>query len=257
MCVFCGGNRVTREHVFPFWLREAVGGGGHATHYRLAPDDSVAGEATDYEAPWTAPEAEVVVRAVCTPCNNTWLNDLDHAVEPLIIPLIRNRPTQLGDEERTLLATWAAKIALLLEHTRAVSDLTRRRSLVPPAAFCELYEMRLPPAFARMWMLRVSPPVIGVWWRTGPVPVAWFDHEAARQIGAPNGSLTTFVAGMLGFQLLYAPLTEPYEDLVRRRSDLGATFMRVLWPPDTPLEWPPEAALDRDTLETVARLRFS
>jgi hypothetical protein len=194
---------------------------------------------------------------VCGQCNNTWMNDLDHAVESIVVPLIRSQSQPIGEDERVLLATWATKIAFLLEHTRSVSDLTGRRALIPPTAHREFYKLRLPPAFARIWMLRVGPPMIGVWWRTSPVPVAWVDPQAARAFGAPNGSLTTFVAGMLGFQLLYAPITERYEDLARRRSELGARFMRVLWPPSEPFEWPPPEALDRDTLDVVAYLRFA
>lgn len=259
VCAFCGDRFVTREHVFPFWLRAAVGGVGAATHYRATPTTPAPpiAEELDYDQAWSANNAEVVVRVVCSNCNSTWMNDLDHAVEPMIVPLIRNQEQLIDEDERRLLATWATKISFLLEHTRSVSDLTRRRALVPPAAHHELYELRLPPAFARLWMLRVSPPVIGAWWRTGPVPVAWFDPGAARDLGAPTGSLTTFVAGMLGFQLLYAPLTEPYQRLVRRRSDLGAKFMRLLWPSSEPFDWPPDAALDRDTLEVVAHLRFA
>jgi hypothetical protein len=258
-CVFCGDESVTREHVFPFWLREAVGGVGSATHYRAAPASAPPSlsEEIEYDQSWSAADAEMVVRVVCAHCNNTWMNELDHAVEPIIVPLIRNRKQAIGEEQRMLLATWATKIAFLLEHTRSVSDLTRRRSLVPPAAHHELFKLRLPPTFTRLWMLRVSPPVLGVWWRTAPVPIAWFDADAARDIGAPNGSLTTFVAGMLGFQLLYAPLTDPYQRFVRRRSELGDAFMRLIWPPVEPLSWPPEAAVDRDTLEVVAHLRFA
>jgi hypothetical protein len=115
-CVFCGHQSVTREHIFPFWLREAVGGAGAATHYRAAPNSAPPPVREDlgYERSWSASDAEVVVRAACARCNNTWMNDLDLAVEPIIVPLIRNRAQALGAEERTLLATWATKIALLL-----------------------------------------------------------------------------------------------------------------------------------------------
>src|SRR4051794_31155713 len=116
-CVFCGGTPVTREHILPFWLREAVGGGGSATHLRLVGDtmgiaraDSVAyGEGRE------AAEADVVVRAVCRVCNNGWLNDLDHDVAPLIIPLIRNENRPISEGDRLTLARWSTKIGLLLE----------------------------------------------------------------------------------------------------------------------------------------------
>jgi hypothetical protein len=236
-----------------------VDGGGSATHYRTtaAASPPRIGTALEHDKSWSAGDAEVVVRAVCATCNSTWMNNLDQAVKPIIVPLIRNRSQAVNEGKRTLLATWATKIAFLLEHTRSVSDLTGRRALVPPGAHRELYERHLPPALTRLWMLRVSPPVIGAWWRTGPVPVFWFDPDAARELGAPNGSLATFVTGMLGFQLLYAPATEAYDDLARRRSVLGAQFMRLLWPPSEPLDWPPPAALDAATLEVVAHLRFA
>jgi hypothetical protein len=151
-CVFCGVGSVTREHIFPFWLREAVGGGGTATHFRAAAGVAPPpiGEHLEYERSWEAEDAEFVVRAVCASCNNGWMNDLDHAVMPIVVPLIRNDAPPIADDERTLLATWATKIALLLEHVRSVSELTRRRSLTPPSAYRELFDLRLPPAFARL-----------------------------------------------------------------------------------------------------------
>jgi hypothetical protein len=257
--VFCGVDSVTREHIFPFWLRAAVGGAGSATHYRAAAAATPppTGDQLPYEHSWEADDAEFVVRAVCASCNNGWMNDLDHDVRSIIVPLIRNDVEPIGEHERTLLAAWATKIALLLEHTRSLSDLTRRRSLTPPSAYREVYDLRLPPAFARVWMLRVNPPVNGVWWRSSPVPVARFDAYAARSIGAPNGSLTTFAVGMLGFQYLYAPITETYQDLVERRTERGEKFMRLLWPAAKPLDWPPDAALRQDTLEVVAHVRFA
>jgi len=45
------------------------------------------------------------------------MNDLDRDVEPIIVPLIRNRTQGVTEDERVLLATWATKIAFLLEHT--------------------------------------------------------------------------------------------------------------------------------------------
>src|SRR5204863_331814 len=97
VCVFCAQGGVTREHIFPFWLREAVGGGGAATNYRggaITPPPI--GDQLDYEETWSADDAEIVVRVVCETCNNTWMNDLDHAVRPIIVPLIRNRPHEFG-----------------------------------------------------------------------------------------------------------------------------------------------------------------
>jgi hypothetical protein len=255
-CVFCGATPTTKEHIFPFWLREAVGGGGPTTHLRIdgRGRGPALGEALTYDHSWTAEDADVAVRVVCASCNNEWMNDLDHEVEPLIVPLIRNHDPSISDEQRTLLARWVTKIGLLLEHTRPVSDLTRRRAFVPLDAHREFRRTQLPPPETRIWMFRVHPPFIGTAWRTAPVPVAAYDSDAARAIRAPNGSLTTFAIGMLGFQLMYAPLTPQYHDLAERRTKLGEPFTRVLWPPTAPLDWPPPHALEQARFDVITHL---
>jgi hypothetical protein len=255
-CVFCGGTPATKEHIFPFWLREAVGGGGPAAHLRLEGRDRgpAPGDPLQYDHKRNAAEADVQVRAVCATCNNDWMNTLDHEVEPFVVPLIRNRPVELTADDRVLLARWATKIGLLLEQTRARSSLTHRRSLTPPSAYAEFARTQLPPAAMRIWLLRISPPFTGAVWRTAPIPVARYDTQAARDLGAPNGALTTFAIGMLGFQLMFAPLTPRYQDLADQRTRQGEQFMHVLWPPATPLDWPPSAALERDTFDVITHL---
>jgi hypothetical protein len=196
----------------------------------------------------------VKVNAVCSKCNNQWMNDLDHDVEPLIVPLIRNYPLEVSGDDRLLMARWATKIALLLEHTRPRSDLTRRRSLTAPRAYAEFFRTQLPPPQTRLWMFLVHPPFIGTVYRTAPVPVVVYDPAAARALGAPNGTLTTFAMGMLGFQLMHVPLTPQYDDLVQRRMRLGEQFMRFLWPPMAPLDWPPSKALEQDRFDVITHL---
>lgn len=256
VCAFCGNAPTTKEHIFPFWLREAVGGGGSATHLRADGRDPglAVGEVLTYDHSWSADDVDVVVRVVCASCNSEWMNELDHEVESLIVPLIRSDVLSISDEQRMLLARWATKIGLLLEHTRSTSGLTRRRALVPPDAYHEFWRTQLPPPEMRIWMFSMHPPFIGTVWRTAPVPVASFDLDAARAIRAPNGSLTTFAMGMLGFQLMYAPLTAQYHDLAERRTKLGQPFVRVLWPPTTSLDWPPPRALEQATFDVITHL---
>jgi len=63
--------------------------------------------------------------------------------------------------------------------------------------------------------------------------------------------------GMLGFQLLHVPLTPEYEDLAQRRTRLGEPFMRVLWPPAAPFDWPPSKALEQDTFDVITHMHVS
>jgi hypothetical protein len=258
-CVFCGETPATKEHIFPFWLREAVGGRGAVTHLRLEGRERgpAVGDPLTHDHKWAAPEADVAVRTVCAPCNNGWMNDLDRDVEPTIVPLIRNRPQPISDDARTLLAQWSTKIGLLLEHTRERSHLTRRRSLTPPRSYGEFRRTLLPPPEMTIWMFLLHPPFIGTVWRTAPVPVAAYDPDAARLLGAPNGSLTTFAIGMLGFQLMHVPPAPQYDDLIRNWTKQWEPFMRVLWPPTAaaPFDWPPKAALEQARFDAITHLR--
>src|SRR6266536_2852762 len=196
-CVFCGRRPLTREHIFPFWLRDAVGGVGVATNYMTDGGEAwpSVGEPLTYQRQWRANEAGIVARCVCGECNSGWMNDLDHGVKERLVPLVGGAAEELDAGARQRLATWAAKIGILLENTRGVSDLTRRRALIPPKRQRELFELRLPPSCSQIWLAQVRPLVPGAWWRTSPVPLAAFDVEAARFYGAPNASLTTFAIG--------------------------------------------------------------
>jgi hypothetical protein len=154
-CVFCGRRPLTREHIFPLWLRDAVGGVGVATNYMTDGGEAwpAVGEPLAYQRQWRANEAGIVARCVCGECNNGWMNDLDHEVKERLVPLVGGAAEEIDAETRQRLATWAAKIGILLENTRGVSDLTRRRAMIPPKRQRELFELRLPPSCLQIWRL--------------------------------------------------------------------------------------------------------
>lgn len=106
-CVFCGGQPLTREHVWPQWIistiREHVGPGPIRVA-RLS------------DAPYEVPELDVAVRAVCAACNNGWMSSLETAVRPALEPMILGRfPVHLTPTTQALLARWAFKTALMVD----------------------------------------------------------------------------------------------------------------------------------------------
>lgn len=210
------------------------------------------GRAPRYTRHWDDDELELTVRCVCKQCNNTWMNRLDEEAERQVGALAAATPLTVVGAELAVIATWATKIAMLLELTRRPSGLTRRRALVPPSQHAELFQLKQPPASASLWVARVAPPWPGVWWRTAPLSLTWIAPEAVSRYGSPSASLITCAFGAVAFQVLFAPPVDFFRDEGARRTEDGADFMRRLWP-EQQLVWPPPKALRLEALEKFAQ----
>ncbi len=144
-CVFCGGERLTREHVWPQWIvaaiRQHVGPGP----IRVArPGDT----------PYDVPELDVAVRMVCATCNNGWMSSLETGVRPALEPMILGRlPVLLTPAMQALLARWAFKTALMVDLFKPQSerDYSARE-----------YRMMLDPNLFSV-TARSSDPLVTVW----------------------------------------------------------------------------------------------
>ena len=112
VCIFCGRAPVTREHIFRKKLAEYVDN----------PRERVSRPGED---PDRSPLVfERTVRRVCGACNNGWMNDLENAVEPVLINLIQARETVLKTADAMLLAKWAVKTAIIrsfMDNDRSLS----------------------------------------------------------------------------------------------------------------------------------------
>lgn len=154
-CIFCRGTPLTREHIWPQWLRahlpmpmlnyQAL----RATEHRQHTDRSVATRSGDPHR-WR-------VRAVCARCNNGWMSQLETRVQPILIPLLTGRTTRLTPPQQQTLACWAALKVMVAEYDRTghrVSHHMHRKRLM---------RRQLPPA--HRWKI-----LIGDYKRTAWVP---------------------------------------------------------------------------------------
>src|SRR5438128_11537493 len=87
-CVFCGGDRIDSEHVFPKWLTRLT--------------DEVLKLRGESHHPWLIVRAQkqrkafsldMTAKWVCEDCNSGWMSDLESKAEPIPTPMI------LGYEE--------------------------------------------------------------------------------------------------------------------------------------------------------------
>jgi hypothetical protein len=115
VCLFCGATGLgvlSNEHVVPQWLLEYLALPGHDQMFHGV-SDSKTGEVT---AKRVFSSFAFVEGRVCEEkCNNGWMNRLEVAAKPILIPLMdgtRSLP-DLTARERTLVAKWAAKTAYM------------------------------------------------------------------------------------------------------------------------------------------------
>lgn len=121
-CICCGsaidGTRA-KEHVLAQWLLEHLGIGLETFYQQVvrSNDGSVVGGRQH------ATQSFVQGR-VCSDCNGGWMSDLENRAKSLLIPLIDGERAVYGlaDEERRLLAFWAAKTAYLISYTAVQQD---------------------------------------------------------------------------------------------------------------------------------------
>lgn len=102
-CIFCGTRAGSREHLLPAWVLERVkpvtfaGFIGHNKN-------------VSFEAEW-------IVRTVCHGCNGGWMSNLETAVMPLIGRPIDDKSIALDPVQRTSVAAWSVKTAMVMDST--------------------------------------------------------------------------------------------------------------------------------------------
>src|SRR4051794_34926714 len=107
-CVFCGRAPVTKEHVWPDWMRRREGIREARTHRQVFERHGEIEEDRD----WESQPFKMTVRAVCRECNNGWMGDLEANAKALLGPMLDGRGRQLHRGGQLHLAAWALKTAL-------------------------------------------------------------------------------------------------------------------------------------------------
>ena len=109
-CIFCGSTPLTKEHLWPDWLRRKVELGQPFEH-RI--EDEIDGvEARDVT--FMTPPFKQVVKAVCGGCNGGWMSAIEAAAKPILLDLIYARGRMLDPDDQRRLATWAFLKACVL-----------------------------------------------------------------------------------------------------------------------------------------------
>jgi hypothetical protein len=218
-CVFCGGEPVTLEHVWPAWAR-ALYGNASSFDYEL----TRRGEPT---RKWAAVGMDVEVKATCEGCNSGWMAALEGRSKDVLTPMADGRYRILHANDQKLLALWALKTALMFK------CVDRSSEGFNPAHYESLYE-HLPGLPPRAYVLlgRFDPSDQRDFYRSRDV----YDATTGVQGKAPL-HIAAFTLRQMVF--LVAVSGDPTRGL-----EIESEYIRPLAPSRGTIEWPTKPVID-------------
>jgi len=199
LCDFCGAHgALDREHYVARRFRKYFANktetsyGLLQTYYDPASRTYKTRRRRATQSPWAVPVGGIGKNC----CNNSWMRELDDAVEPLLVVALGVETMILKDRHLRLLSAWAEKVAALHELTAYPAD----RSAIPIEHRRHLRKHRRPPPGTKVW--------ITAWQWNGSLPSIdqttlrlSYDRLADPASPRKNAHVTTVSFGRLAIHL--------------------------------------------------------
>lgn len=126
-CIFCKGTGMTKQHVFPQWLKNVVELPDPTTGSLKSIGDVKAyvfdgdGAIIDViKQPFYEHKqghvGSTALRIVCSNCNLGWMSSLEELAKPILTPLIKRGKVTLVADEITILARWVFMTSIMHEY---------------------------------------------------------------------------------------------------------------------------------------------
>ncbi|WCD83685.1 hypothetical protein KPP03845_100004 [Streptomyces xanthophaeus] len=194
---------------------------------------------------------------VCRDCNAGWMNDLENRAEKKLVPLLRGEHTDVGKTDAEVLATWAAKTAMVrarvngdpytvpeAHRTHIMTTDTPPANLTVWAAACEPH----PSARTRHYKVAIEMP---------GTPITETDEDGdSWVIGVESkqslGHVTTIVINHLALFIAEADSEELHTSLVTQIDPTGTATK--LWPNPHQFNWPLSPVLTPDQVDGIGSL---
>lgn len=230
-CIFCGSSApLTREHVFPLWMADALG--GETTEIVRS---AITADGNDVRHARPGVPTDTVTKSVCAECNNGWMSALEERVRPVLEPLIVDpgSPRWLSALDQDLLAVWATKTLLTLQETNLQGERVVSRE---DARWFHAKGRPLPAS--RVWLGRYAPTDEDPW----PLSIHQGQHiiiSCNEEVtGAPNAFNALLAVGPV---VLWMFGSHADEQAVRVVTPDGTI---PVWPvTGAEVRWPPPAVL--------------
>lgn len=235
-CIFCGALADSREHFWPDWILERVKRGKRPA-FKFTVGDRV------------SRSRAIVVRSVCSTCNNGWMSDLEVLIRPVVGCLIQDISTPIDKIQQSQVALWAAKSSMVMERVG-------RPKRTPFYTDEERKNLRLQgaiPPRTLIWLARYG----------GVDDIACFGTDIWDDVpdrpGTTHGYVNNIVVGRLAIQVLTLHVPGRYDDrTIVVRPNIGRWNGNVIqiWPFQRNNVWPPIATVPGAEFDSFAK-RFS
>ena len=241
-CIFCGKGGLTKQHVWPDWLRNVVPRLNntheqskiHVLTNLMNKSAHISPSLKNYQGH----QGVRKIRNVCKTCNGGWMSRLETKAKPLLSSMILQNPVVLEKEAQAIIASWVVMTSIVAEFTDQTS-------------------MAIPISHRGIFMKTVSPPSGWKIWigkYEGEEWIQRYRHHGFNYVNPflPEGSaligsvqFSTFVVGSL---LIHAASSTFSDDDIVFDSNFDDRLIQI-WPiVHGECRWPPDVTnTDKDT----------
>jgi hypothetical protein len=119
-CIYCGRHDVTKQHVWPDWLKSVLPRDEEGTIQVVTGLRPLPGRHVLVEPRMLFPRGHRgtrKIRNVCGTCNGGWMSRLEKLAKPSLTSLILGRPISLSSSDQRAIAAWAVMTSITAEFT--------------------------------------------------------------------------------------------------------------------------------------------
>ncbi|MGW1768878.1 hypothetical protein ACWCQL_33150 [Streptomyces sp. NPDC002073] len=261
-CLFCGrsapevkmtGEHVLRRELINQVLWEAPQSRTETVHRGYSDGTQIA---MSRQVPQSI--LNQTLKDVCGGCNNGWMNNLEILAEKKLVPLLRGEHTHVGKADAEVLATWAAKTAMVRARVDGDDPYT-----VPEDHRTHIMNTNTPPANLTVWAATCEPHPsartrhykVGI--ELPGTPITETDEDGETWVVGVEakqslGHVTTIVINHIAFFIAEADSEGLHADLVTTLDPTGNATK--LWPDPEAFSWPLSPVLTPDQIDDIGNL---
>src|SRR3954447_17229265 len=119
-CIFCGGDRMSKEHVWADWIGNilpppklppgvqptSLSQEGYSKKGRLLLEEQTLKQG-DF--------GSKKIRKVCQACNSGWMSHLQGEAKPFLTPLLKGEDCEISPQAATIIASWVVMTMMVAE----------------------------------------------------------------------------------------------------------------------------------------------
>ena len=242
-CIFCGGGQLSREHIWPSWMKEYLP--VYPNNYRQEQFYTFTNKThLASRSPMLKRQGHTydkTLRVVCQSCNNGWMSKVEEEAKSILLPLLKSQSFIVNSDAQIILARWMALKMMVAENSQAdfrVTPQEERNKLKSSLALPENF---------KVWIAKCE---LGGGWDAG-----YLRHSATLTLPSiteiPKGKNIHSVAiGMSNLFLFAMHSTMP--NILEHISFSKSQIIFQVYPIGPTLWWPPTRTLSTEDATKAA-----